>query len=77
MPRPQLLNPLFRSVTALKGVGPRLAPLLSRFFGQTEGQDAQVIDLLMHMPSAAIDRRKQVPIAETFVGGHRHARATC
>ena len=68
MPRPQSLNPLFRSVTALKGVGPRLAPLLSRFFGQAEGQDAQVIDLLMHMPSAAIDRRKQVPLAETFVG---------
>ena len=68
MPRPPLLNPLFRSVTALKGVGPRLAPLLSRFMGQTEGQDALVIDLLMHMPSAVIDRRKEVPIAEAYLG---------
>ena len=68
MPRPALLNPLFRSVTALKGVGPRLSPLLARFLGQTEGQDALVIDLLMHMPSAAIDRRKQVPIAEAYLG---------
>ncbi len=68
MPRPPLLNPLFRSITALKGVGPRLAPLLSRFLGRTEGQDALVIDLLMHMPSAVIDRRKQVPIAEAYLG---------
>ena len=68
MPRPSLLNPLFRSVTALKGVGPRLAPLLARFLGQTEGQDALVLDLLLHMPSAAIDRRKQVPIAEAYFG---------
>ncbi len=68
MPRPPLLNPLFRSITALKGVGPRLAPLLSRFLGRTEGQDALVIDLLMHMPSAVIDRRKQVPIAEAYFG---------
>ena len=68
MPRPALLNPLFRSVTALKGVGPRLSPLLARFLGQTEGQDALVVDLLMHMPSAAIDRRKEVPIAEAYLG---------
>jgi ATP-dependent DNA helicase RecG len=68
VPRPSLLNPLFRSVTALKGVGPRLAPLLSRFVGQTEGQDAVVLDLLMHMPSAVIDRRKEVPIAGAYLG---------
>lgn len=68
MPRPSLLNPLFRSVNALKGVGPRLAPLLSRFVGQTEGQDALVLDLLMHMPSAVIDRRKEVPISEAYFG---------
>ena len=36
--------------------------------GQTEGQDALVIDLLMHMPSAVIDRRKEVPIAEAYLG---------
>ncbi len=68
MPRPPLLNPLFRSVTSLKGVGPRLAPLLSRFLGQTEGQDAVVLDLLMHMPSAVIDRRKEVPISQAYFG---------
>ncbi len=68
MSRPPLLNPLFRSVTSLKGVGPRLAPLLARFLGQIEGQDALVLDLLMHMPSAAIDRRKEVPLAEAYLG---------
>ncbi len=68
MPRPPLLTPLFRSVTSLRGVGPRLSPLLSRFLGQTEGQEALVLDLLMHMPSAVIDRRKQVPLREAYLG---------
>ncbi len=33
MPRPPALDPLFRSLRSLKGVGPQLGALLNRFFG--------------------------------------------
>jgi len=68
MPRPLSLDPLFRSLRSLKGIGPRIAPLLSRFLGQAEGQDAIALDLLMHMPANVIDRRKQVSIANAYLG---------
>lgn len=65
MPRPTVLDPLFRSLRSIKGVGPQLGALLNRFFG-AEGQDAIALDLLMHMPSGTIDRRKMEGIAATF-----------
>lgn len=65
MPRPTVLDPLFRSLRSIKGVGPQLGALLNRFFG-AEGQDAIALDLLMHMPSGTIDRRKMDGIAATF-----------
>lgn len=68
MSRPAVLNPLFRSLRSLKGVGPRLGTLLNRFFGAADGQDAIALDLLMHMPSDTIDRRRQVGIAEAWFG---------
>lgn len=68
MARPDLLNPLFRSLRSLKGVGPQLAALLKRYFGTPDGQEAIALDVLMHMPSQVIDRRRQVPIAEAYPG---------
>ena len=63
MPRPQTLDPLFRSLRSIKGVGPQLASLLTRFFGAPEGQEAIALDLLMHMPSGIVDRRRMDGIA--------------
>ncbi|HWV19741.1 MAG TPA: ATP-dependent DNA helicase RecG [Devosia sp.] len=67
MSRPETLQPLFRSLHAIKGVGDKLAALLTRFFGAPEGQEAIVLDILMHMPSGTVDRRRQVGIAEAYL----------
>ena len=64
MPRPDTLSPLFRTLRSIKGVGDKLAALLARYFGAPEGQDAIVLDLLMHMPSGIVDRRRQVGVAD-------------
>jgi ATP-dependent DNA helicase RecG len=65
--RPEVLQPLFRSLHTAKGVGDKLAALLTRFFGAPEGQEAIVLDILMHMPSGVVDRRRQVGIAEAYL----------
>jgi ATP-dependent DNA helicase RecG len=65
--RPEALQPLFRSLTSVKGVGDKLGALLTRFFGAPEGQEAIVLDILMHMPSGVVDRRRQVGIAEAYL----------
>jgi ATP-dependent DNA helicase RecG len=67
MPRPDSLSPLFRSLHSIKGVGDKLAALLTRFFGAPDGQEAIVLDILMHMPSGVVDRRRQVGIAEAYL----------
>ncbi|SFV31186.1 ATP-dependent DNA helicase RecG [Devosia crocina] len=67
MSRPDHLQPLFRSLHSIKGVGDKLAALLTRFFGAPEGQEAIVLDILMHMPSGIVDRRRQVGIAEAYL----------
>ncbi|MES2058515.1 MAG: ATP-dependent DNA helicase RecG [Pseudomonadota bacterium] len=48
--RPDILNPLFAEVTALKGIGPGLAKPLDKL-GLT-----RVVDLLFHLPTGWIDR---------------------
>jgi len=63
MARPTVLDPLFRSLHSIKGVGPQLSALLTRFFGAPEGQEAIALDLLMHMPSGVVDRRRMEGIA--------------
>jgi ATP-dependent DNA helicase RecG len=67
MPRPSILDPLFRSLRSIKGVGPQLGALLNRYFGG-EG-DAIALDVLMHMPSGVIDRRRMEGVARAF---HNH-----
>ena len=68
MPRPAALDPLFRSLTSIKGVGPQLGALMNRFFAIGDGQEAIALDILMHMPSGAVDRRRMEGIANTYVG---------
>jgi len=48
--RPEILNPLFAEVTALKGVGPALAKPLERL------KLARVVDIAFHLPTGWIDR---------------------
>ncbi|WIY54256.1 ATP-dependent DNA helicase RecG [Devosia sp. YIM 151766] len=67
MSRPETLEPLFRSLHTVKGVGDKLAALLTRYFGAPDGQDAIILDVLMHMPSGMVDRRRQVGIADAHL----------
>ena len=67
MSRPETLSPLFRSLHSIKGVGDKLAALLTRYFGAPEGQEAIALDILMHMPTGVVDRRRQVGIAEAYL----------
>ena len=48
--RPEILYPLFRSLTALKGIGGRTAAHLARL------GISRVVDLLWHLPTGVIDR---------------------
>jgi ATP-dependent DNA helicase RecG len=61
--RPSLLNPLFAALTTLQGVGPKLEKLYQRLLGRGE-ETPRVIDLLFHLPSAAIDRRARPKLRE-------------
>jgi len=61
--RPEILNPLFRPVTSLDGVGPKIAVALARLVGSADSDAPRVVDLLFHLPVALIDRRKQPGIA--------------
>ncbi|MEZ5787823.1 MAG: ATP-dependent DNA helicase RecG [Xanthobacteraceae bacterium] len=53
--RPNSLNPLFASLTALPGVGPKLEKLYARLVGRDGAP--RVVDLLFHLPTGAVDRR--------------------
>jgi ATP-dependent DNA helicase RecG len=62
--RPDILNPLFRPVTSLSGIGPKLAGALKRLLtGSEAGEPPRAIDLLFHLPTGIIDRRRQPGIA--------------
>lgn len=60
--RPELLNPLFAEVTALKGVGSQLARPLERL-----GM-ARVVDVLFHLPSGYVDREERETVDVADVG---------
>ncbi len=59
MSRPFELDPLFRALTTLPGVGPRNAKLLERLIG-----GPKVLDILWHKPVDFIDRRFSPKIAD-------------
>jgi ATP-dependent DNA helicase RecG len=60
--RPTLLDPLFAPASALPGVGPKNAKLFDRLLDRPNG--ARVLDLLFHLPTAAIDRRARPKIRD-------------
>ena len=60
--RPDLLNPLFIEVEALKGVGPQLAKLLHRLGLK------RVVDLLFHLPTGAIERIRATSADASMLG---------
>jgi ATP-dependent DNA helicase RecG len=60
--RPDILNPLFAEVEALKGVGPQLMKPLTKL-GLT-----RIVDLLFHVPVSWIDRKRVDRLDEADVG---------
>jgi ATP-dependent DNA helicase RecG len=60
--RPEILNPLFTEIEALKGVGPALAKPLDRLGLK------RAVDLLFHMPTGMIERRA-ITLVEEARGG--------
>lgn len=67
--RPTLLDPLFAPVTALDGVGAKLADLLANIApGDGTGRELRVGDLLFVLPHSLIDRRNRPGIANAPEG---------
>jgi len=60
--RPEVLYPLFKPVTSIKGIGPRMGKLIEKLAG------AHLVNLLWHLPSGLIDRRYAPKIAEAQAG---------
>ena len=60
--RPDILNPLFAEVEALKGIGPQLAKPLKRL-----GLD-RVVDILFHLPVSWIERKRVELLDDADVG---------
>lgn len=54
--RPEILFPLFQDITALPGIGPRLATLLAKIAGP------RIKDVLFLKPASLIDRRFQTSV---------------
>jgi ATP-dependent DNA helicase RecG len=61
--RPNVLNPLFASLSTLPGIGPKLEKLYARLVGR-DGEPPRLIDLLFHMPTGFVDRRNQPKLNE-------------
>ena len=66
--RPTILDPLFSPVSALAGVGPKIAELLVKLLGRETPEDTRIVDLLFHAPHSLIDRRNQPGIARAPQG---------
>ncbi|QDP18725.1 ATP-dependent DNA helicase RecG [Sphingomonas xanthus] len=60
--RPDLLNPLFAEVEALKGVGPGIAKALARL------DLGRLIDLAYHLPTGTIDRVRAPFASQSLLG---------
>ena len=61
--RSSILNPLFATAASLPGIGPKTAKFLDRLLAKDAGE-ARVLDLVFHLPYAAIDRRNRPKIAD-------------
>jgi ATP-dependent DNA helicase RecG len=65
--RPPLLDPLFASLRALPGIGPKVEKLFARLLGRGEAPP-RIVDLLFHLPTGTVDRRAQ-PLLRDVVPG--------
>lgn len=74
--RPSDLDPLFASVSSLKGIGPRLERALARLTGREEREGARIVDLLLHVPHGLIDRTRMPLIRDLPSDGIVTVRAT-
>ena len=74
--RPSDLDPLFASVSSLKGIGPRLEKTLARLTGRDGRDGARIIDLLLHVPHGLIDRTRMPMIGDLPSEGIVTVRAT-
>jgi ATP-dependent DNA helicase RecG len=61
--RPPVLNPLFASLSALPGVGPKLEKLFARLIAR-DSEPPRIIDLLFHLPTGFVDRRNQPKLSD-------------
>jgi ATP-dependent DNA helicase RecG len=64
--RPSPLNRLFAPVTALPGIAEKTEKLYRKLTGRTDG--ARVLDLLLHLPTGAVDRRHQPKLRDVVPG---------
>ena len=60
--RPEILNPLFTEVEALKGVGPQVAKTLKRL------DLTRVVDLIYHLPTGSIERVRASAASAELLG---------
>src|SRR5438309_6990762 len=60
--RPEILNPLFTEVEALRGVGPQVAKLLKKL------GIGRVVDLLYHLPTGSIERVRASAASAELLG---------
>ncbi|HLO21727.1 MAG TPA: ATP-dependent DNA helicase RecG, partial [Sphingomicrobium sp.] len=60
--RPEILNPLFTEVEALKGVGPQVAKQLKKL------GISRIVDLIYHLPSGSIERIKAPAANASLLG---------
>ena len=60
--RPEILNPLFAEITALKGIGPQLSKPLERL------GIARVVDAAFHLPTGFVDRVPRDELIQADVG---------
>lgn len=60
--RPSILNPLFADITVLKGVGPKVAALISNVAG------SRIVDMILTPPTGVIDRSNRPKIIEATPG---------
>ena len=65
--RPTILNTLFAPIRSLQGIGPKLAPLFDRLLA-SQGHEARLIDILLHLPHDAVDRRLSGRLSDTIAG---------
>ncbi len=61
--RPPVLNPLFALLTTLPGIGPKVEKLYARLLGR-DGEPPRIVDLLFHLPTGFVDRRRQPKLSE-------------